>query len=104
MKILIKENRLREIQYKYLTDTLWYYDYNDGDILIYNTRDEDDDDEFILSLLVEYRHKNMRLRIEDQFFDNFLTTYCRDYSQATEVFKSWFTDMFGVDVLIIKFM
>jgi len=100
MKILITENKLRDIQLNYLNTMR--YDYTEFDnfkILYY----PDNADNYELSdVMMEYDFEDFRLYIDSNFVKDFGLIYFSNADDAQPFIRDWFEEKFGVKVKYIE--
>jgi hypothetical protein len=96
MKVIITENKLRDIQLNYLNTMK--YDYSEFDnfkILYY----PDNRDDYELSeVMMEYDFEDFRLYIDSNFVKDFGLTYFPNEDDAQPFIRDWFEEEFGVKV------
>lgn len=97
MKIIITENKLRDIQLNYLNTMK--YDYSDGhdSFLILYYPDKEDDYESS-EVMMEYDFEDYRLYIDSKFVKDFGFTYFPNEDDAQPFIGDWFEEKFGVKV------
>jgi len=96
MKIIISENKLRELQLQYLNGFLGHISNFDNFIVIYYPNYGDDD--FESDVLMEYDYEDGRLYIDKTFYTNFAKIYFPNDDDAQPFIKHWFENEFGVDI------
>jgi hypothetical protein len=100
MKVVITENKLRDIQLNYLNTMR--YDYSEFDnfkILYY----PDNRDDYELSeVMMEYDFEDFRLYIDSNFVKDFGLTYFPNEDDAQPFIRDWFEDKFGVKVKYVE--
>jgi hypothetical protein len=100
MKVIITENKLRDIQLNYLNTMK--YDYSEFDnfkILYY----PDNRDDYELSeVMMEYDFEDFRLYIDSNFVKDFGLTYFPNEDDAQPFIRDWFEDKFGVKVKYVE--
>ena len=100
MKVMITENKLRDIQLNYLNTMR--YDYSEFDnfkILYY----PDNRDDYELSeVMMEYDFEDFRLYIDSNFVKDFGLTYFPNEDDAQPFIRDWFEDKFGVKVKYVE--
>lgn len=97
MKIIITENKLRELQLQYLNGFLYNISNFDNFIIIYYPNYNDEDD-FESDVLMEYDYDDGRLYIDRTFLTNFSKIYFPNDDDAGPFIKDWFENEFGVDI------
>jgi hypothetical protein len=97
MKIIITENKLRELQLQYLNGFLGNISNFDNFIIIYYPNYGDEDD-FESDVLMEYDYDDGRLYIDKTFLTNFSKIYFPNDDDAGPFIKDWFENEFGVDI------
>jgi len=99
MKIIISENKLRELQLQYLNDFHNHASVSkfDNFIIIYYPNYGDEDD-FESDVLMEYDYDDGRLYIDRTFLTNFSKIYFPNDDDAGPFIKDWFENEFGVDI------
>jgi len=97
MKIIISENKLRELQLQYLNGFLGNISDFDNFIIIYYPNYGDEDD-FESDVLMEYDYDDGRLYIDKTFLTNFSKIYFPNDDDAGPFIKDWFENEFGVDI------
>ena len=97
MKIIITENKLRELQLQYLNGFLYNISNVDNFIIIYYPNYGDEDD-FESDVLMEYDYDDGRLYIDRTFLINFSKIYFPNDDDAGPFIKDWFENEFGVDI------
>jgi hypothetical protein len=97
MKIIITENKLRELQLQYLNGFLYNISNFDNFIIIYYPNYGDEDD-FESDVLMEYDYDDGRLYIDKTFLTNFSKVYFPNDDDAGPFIKDWFENEFGVDI------
>ncbi len=97
MKIIISENKLRELQLQYLNSFLGNISNFDNFIVIYYTNYNNADD-FESDVLMEYDYEDSRLYIDKTFYTNFAKIYFPNDDDAGPFIKNWFEHQFGVDI------
>jgi hypothetical protein len=96
MKIIISENKLRELQLQYLNGFLGNISDFDNFIIIYYPNYDEDD--FENDVLMEYDYDDGRLYIDKTFLNNFAKIYFPNDDDAQPFIKHWFENEFGVDI------
>ena len=96
MKIIITENKLRELQLQYLNGFLGNISDFDNFIIIYYPNYDEDD--FENDVLMEYDYDDGRLYIDKTFLNNFAKIYFPNDDDAQPFIKHWFENEFGVDI------
>jgi hypothetical protein len=100
MKVMITENKLRDIQLNYLNTMK--YDYSEFDnfkILYY----PDNRDDYELSeVMMEYDFEDFRLYIDSNFVKDFGLTYFPNEDDAQPFIRDWFEEEFGVKVKYVE--
>jgi hypothetical protein len=100
MKVIITENKLRDIQLNYLNTMK--YDYSEFDnfkILYY----PDNRDDYELSeVMMEYDFEDFRLYIDSNFVKDFGLTYFPNEDDAQPFIRDWFEEEFGVKVKYVE--
>lgn len=103
MKVLIPENKLLDLQIKYLNNLIGYNISSfDNFIIIYYPMDNMEDYDNDSEVLMEYDYEDGRLYIDNDFIRNFATLYFPDETQAEKVLKNWFETYFGVEIDTIQ--
>jgi hypothetical protein len=97
MKIIITENKLRELQLQYLNGFLGNISDFENFIIIYYPSNGDEDD-FMNDVLMEYDSEDNRLYIDKTFLTNFSKVYFPNDGDAGPFIKHWFENEFGVDI------
>ena len=97
MKIIITENKLRELQLQYLNNSIGSTSNFDNFIIIYYPNYGDEDD-FESDVLMEYDYDDGRLYIDKTFLTNFSKVYFPNDDDAGPFIKDWFENEFGVDI------
>ena len=100
MKIIITENKLRELQLQYLNRFLGRISNFDNFIVIYYPNYGDDD--FESDVLMEYDYDDGRLYINKTFLNNFAKFYFPNDDDAQPFIKHWFENEFGVEIKYIQ--
>lgn len=101
MKLIITENKLRDLQINYLNTVLYHYsEFDNFKILYYpNSYNEDGSDG---EVMMEYDYEDGRLYIDQSFLNNFANTYFANEDDAPIVIGKWFEDKFGDKVEYIE--
>jgi len=97
MKIIITENKLRDLQLQYLNGFLGNISDFDNFIIIYYPNYGDEYD-FESDVLMEYDYDDGRLYIDKTFLNNFAKIYFPNDDDAQPFIKHWFENEFGVDI------
>ena len=97
MKIIITENKLRDLQLQYLNNSIGSTSNFDNFIIIYYPNYGDEDD-FESDVLMEYDYDDGRLYIDKTFLTNFSKVYFPNDDDAGPFIKDWFENEFGVDI------
>lgn len=100
MKIIITENKLRELQHQYLKRSIGSVSDYDNFIIIYYPNGHDDD--YDSEIMMEYDSDDGRLYIHNSFLDNFAKVYFPNDDDAGPFIKDWFENYFGVDIKYIE--
>jgi hypothetical protein len=97
MKIIITENKLRDLQLQYLNQ--FVDDVSEFDtVIVLWYPSNGDDDEFERDALMEYDSYDGRLYIAKSFLDNFGKVYFPNDDDAGPFIKDWFENYFGVEI------
>jgi hypothetical protein len=100
MKIIITENKLRDLQLQYLNRSIGSTSDYDNFIIIYYPNGHDDD--YDSEIMMEYDSEDGRLYIDKSFLDNFAKVYVPKEEDAPFIIKDWFDNYFGVDIKYIQ--
>jgi len=96
MKIIITENKLRDLQLQYLNRSIGSKSDYDNFIIIYYPNGHDDD--YDSEIMMEYDSDDGRLYIDNSFLNNFAKVYFPNDDDAGPFIKNWFEHQFGVDI------
>jgi hypothetical protein len=100
MKVIVTENKLRNIQLNYLNTMR--YDYTEFDnfkILYY----PDDRYNYEMSeIMMEYDFEDFRLYIDSNFVKDFGFTYFPNQDDVQPFIRDWFEEKFGVKVKYVE--
>ena len=96
MKVLITENKLRDLQLNYLNTMR--YDYADFDNFIILYYPDDRDDYELSEVMMEYDFEDNRLYVDFSFVKDFGLIYFPNADEAQPFIRDWFEDKFGVEV------
>ena len=97
MKIIITENKLRNLQLQYLNNSIGSDSDFEEFIIVYYPS-SDDEDEFMDDVMMEFDHTDGRLYIDKSFLDNFGKVYFPNEDDAGPFIKDWFEYQYGVDI------
>ena len=97
MKIIITENKLRDLQLQCLNNSIGDVSEFDTFIVLYYPSNGDDDD-FEKDVIMEHDSDDDRLYIDKSFLDNFGKVYFPNEDDAGPFIKDWFENEFGVDI------
>ena len=101
MKVIITENKLRDIQLNYLNTMKNEYTYEvDGFLILYYPDNEDDYD--LSEVMMEYDFEDFRLYIDSKFVKDFGLTYFPNEDDAQPFIRDWFEEEFGVKVKYVE--
>ena len=102
MKIIITENKLRELQTKVLNNILGpNVSSFDNFILIHYPNDYEGDYDYA-EVLMEYDYEDGRLYVDHSFLKNYAKVYFPNEEEAESVIKDWFENYFGVEIKFIQ--
>jgi hypothetical protein len=101
MKIIITENKLRDLQLQYLNNSIGSDSDFEEFIIVYYPS-SDDEDEFMDDVMMEFDHTDGRLYIDKSFLDNFGKVYFPNEDDAGPFIKNWFEHQYGVDIEYIQ--
>ena len=96
MKVIIAENKLRDIQLNYLNTMKYDYSNFDNFIVLYYPDNRDDYE--LSEVMMEYDFEDNRLYVDNKFLSDFSHTYFPYEEDAQIVLGKWFEDKFGVEV------
>lgn len=102
MKVIIKENKLRDIQLNYLNTMRYDYDEFDNFKMLYYPDNNEDEGEFTSSVMMEYDFEDFRLYIDSKFVKDFGLTYFPNEDDVQPFIRDWFEEKFGVKVKYIE--
>ena len=95
MKIIITENKLRDLQLQYLNSSIGSESNFEEFIIIYHPGTVDEDE---FDAMMEYDRTDGRLYIDKSFLDNFGKVYFPNEDDAGPFIKDWFEYQYGVDI------
>jgi hypothetical protein len=95
MKIIITENKLRDLQLQYLNSSIGSESNFEEFIIIYHPGTVDEDE---FDAMMEYDRTDGRLYIDKSFLDNFGKVYFPNEDDAGPFIKDWFEHQYGVDI------
>jgi hypothetical protein len=100
MKIIITENKLRDLQLQHLNRSIGDVSDFENFIIIYypNGRYNGGDSE----IMMEYDYEDGRLYIDKSFLDNFATIYFPNKDDVGPFIKDWFEYQFGVEIKYLQ--
>jgi hypothetical protein len=102
MKVIIKENKLRDLQLNYLNTIRYDYDEFDNFKMLYYPDNNEDEGEFTSSVMMEYDFEDFRLYIDSKFVKDFGLTYFPNEDDVQPFIRDWFEEKFGVKVKYIE--
>ena len=97
MKIIITENKLRELQLQYLNNSIGSDSDFEEFIIVYYPS-SNDEDEFMDDVMMEFDHTDGRLYIDKSFLNNFGKVYFPNENDVGPFIKDWFEHQYGVDI------
>ena len=100
MKIIITENKLRDLQLQYLNRSIGSTSDYDNFIIIYYPNGHDDD--YDSEIMMEYDSDDGRLYIHKSFLTNFSNFYFTNDDDAGPFIKDWFEHQYGVKIDYIQ--
>jgi hypothetical protein len=100
MKVIITENKLRDIQLNYLNTMKYDYSNFDNFIVLYYPDNRDDYE--LSDVMMEYDFEDFRLYIDSNFVKDFGLTYFPNEDDAQPFIRDWFEDKFGVKVKYVE--
>jgi hypothetical protein len=100
MKVIITENKLRDIQLNYLNTMRYDYTEFDNFKILYYPNNRDDYE--LSEVMMEYDFEDFRLFIDSNFVKDFGLTYFPNADDAQPFIRDWFEDKFGVKVKYIE--
>jgi hypothetical protein len=96
MKVIITENKLRDIQLNYLNTMRYDYSNVDNFIILYYPDNADDYE--LSDVMMEYDFEDFRLYIDSSFVKDFGLTYFPNEDDTQPFIRDWFEEKFGVKV------
>lgn len=96
MKVIITENKLRDIQLNYLNTMRYDYSNVDNFIILYYPDNADDYE--LSEVMMEYDFEDFRLYIDSSFVKDFGLTYFPNEDDTQPFIRDWFEEKFGVKV------
>ena len=99
MKIIITENKLRDLQLQYLNSSIGPESNFEEFIIIYHPGEVDED---VFDAIMEYDRTDGRLYIDKSFLNNFGKVYFPNENDAGPFIKDWFEHQYGVDIEYIQ--
>ena len=96
MKVIVTENKLRDIQLNYLNTMKYDYSNFDNFIVLYYPDNRDDYE--LSEVMMEYDFEDYRLFIDSNFVKDFGLTYFPNEDDAQPFIRDWFEEKFGVKV------
>jgi hypothetical protein len=102
MKVIITENKLRDIQLNYLNTMRYDYDEFDNFKMLYYPDNNEDEFEITSSVMMEYDFEDFRLYIDSKFVKDFGLTYFPNEDDVQPFIRDWFEEKFGVKVKYIE--
>jgi hypothetical protein len=96
MKVVITENKLRDIQLNYLNTMRYDYSNVDNFIILYYPDNADDYE--LSDVMMEYDFEDFRLYIDSSFVKDFGLTYFPNEDDTQPFIRDWFEEKFGVKV------
>jgi hypothetical protein len=100
MKVIITENKLRDLQLNYLNTMKYDYTNFDNFIILYYPDNRDDYE--LSEIMMEYDFEDFRLYIDSNFVKDFGLTYFPNEDDAQPFIRDWFEDKFGVKVKYVE--
>jgi hypothetical protein len=100
MKIIITENKLRDLQLNYLNTMKYDYSNFDNFIVLYYPDNRDDYE--LSEVMMEYDFEDFRLFIDSNFVKDFGLTYFPNEDDAQPFIRDWFEEEFGVKVKYVE--
>ena len=100
MKVIITENKLRDIQLNYLNTMKYDYSNFDNFIVLYYPDNRDDYE--LSEVMMEYDFEDFRLFIDSNFVKDFGLTYFPNEDDAQPFIRDWFEEEFGVKVKYVE--
>jgi hypothetical protein len=100
MKVIIKENKLRDLQLNYLNTMKYDYSNFDNFIVLYYPDNRDDYE--LSEVMMEYDFEDFRLFIDSNFVKDFGLTYFPNEDDAQPFIRDWFEEEFGVKVKYVE--
>jgi hypothetical protein len=100
MKVIITENKLRDIQLNYLNTMRYDYSNVDNFIILYYPDNADDYE--LSDVMMEYDFEDFRLYIDSSFVKDFGLTYFPNEDDTQPFIRDWFEDKFGVKVKYVE--
>jgi len=100
MKVIVTENKLRDIQLNYLNTMKYDYSNFDNFIVLYYPDNADDYE--LSDVMMEYDFEDFRLYIDSNFVKDFGLTYFPNEDDAQPFIRDWFEDKFGVKVKYVE--
>jgi len=100
MKVIITENKLRDIQLNYLNTMKYDYSNFDNFIVLYYPDNRDDYE--LSEVMMEYDFEDFRLFIDSNFVKDFGLTYFPNEDDAQPFIRDWFEEKFGVKVKYVE--
>jgi hypothetical protein len=97
MKIIITENKLRDLQLQYLNRSIGSTSDFENFIIIHYPNDYIDN-EYESDIMMEYDSDDGRLYIDNSFLDNFGKVYFPNEDDAGPFIKDWFEHQYGVEI------
>jgi hypothetical protein len=105
MKVIITENKLRDIQLNYLNtmryDYAFYQSRYLGNIIMLNFPDDRYNYE-MSEIMMEYDFEDFRLYIDSNFVKDFGFTYFPNQDDVQPFIRDWFEEKFGVKVKYVE--
>jgi hypothetical protein len=100
MKVIVTENKLRDIQLNYLNTMKYDYSNFDNFIVLYYPDNRDDYE--LSEVMMEYDFEDFRLFIDSNFVKDFGLTYFPNEDDAQPFIRDWFEEKFGVKVKYVE--
>ena len=100
MKVIVTENKLRDIQLNYLNTMKYDYSNFDNFIVLYYPDNRDDYE--LSEVMMEYDFEDFRLFIDSNFVKDFGLTYFPNEDDAQPFIRDWFEEEFGVKVKYVE--
>ena len=100
MKVIITENKLRDIQLNYLNTMRYDYSNVDNFIILYYPDNADDYE--LSDVMMEYDFEDFRLYIDSSFVKDFGLTYFPNEDDTQPFIRDWFEEKFGVKVKYVE--